>query len=100
MDEFSRRGSYKTIKKNSEDDIYSNIIALCPNHHTELDAGNFYIEQNSKFIIHFDEGNEFNQKKIKGSIKYIKPEYILYRTYLFLKKTNKYIKLLIYKVVN
>lgn len=45
-------------------DIPSNVIILCPNHHTEFDYGSIAIDPYKKLIIHIDENNEFNNKKL------------------------------------
>jgi hypothetical protein len=41
-------------------DIRSNIIIVCPNHHTEFDYGVIAIDPNSGFIIHLDVNNLYH----------------------------------------
>ena len=65
-------------------DKFNNIIALCPNHHTEFDAGNITIDPVNKVCLSIDENYEFHNKKIKGNIKHIQKGYFDYhKRYIF-----------------
>ena len=70
--------SFNEYEKNSIYDLYSNIIALCPNHHIEFDKGNFTIDYDTKKIIHMDKMSEIHDKKIIGNINYVRKDYLLY----------------------
>jgi predicted restriction endonuclease len=76
----------KPLKGNYEIDNFNNIISLCPNHHIEFDAGNYYIDHEKKCVIHFNKDDEMHLSIVKGSIAHVKSEYFLYRKYLFEKK--------------
>jgi predicted restriction endonuclease len=62
----------------SDYDNFDNIIGLCPNHHTEFDAGNITIDPIKKTSVHFDKKDPFNNKKIKGKIKHVQKGYFDY----------------------
>lgn len=61
-------------------DKYDDIIALCPNHHAQFDGGVLTIDVNG--IIHSLNDDEYNGKKIVGSIAHIKKGYIDYHNKL------------------
>lgn len=75
----------KPFIDNKEDDKYSNIIALCPNHHKEFDCGNFYIDYENNILVFRDESDIYNNSKIKGKIEHIEKRYLIYRKYMFEK---------------
>ncbi|SDG62502.1 HNH endonuclease [Selenomonas sp. WCT3] len=61
-----------------EIDDYKNIIALCPNHHREFDAGNFYIDPDTR-IVYFYDDDEYNYENISSRIKYVDKRYLIYK---------------------
>ena len=72
-----------------EFDDYDNIIALCPNHHTEFDAFNFYIDPNT-YTVHFrNSGEEYDGLMVKDKVKHIKKEYLAYAKYIYDKNNSK-----------
>ena len=79
----------KPFEVGAEHDNANNIIALCPNHHAEFDAGNFYIDPKTG-IVHFRTENKFSNICIKSKIKHVKEEYLAYRQYIYeiLNKLN------------
>lgn len=62
----------------SDYDKFDNIVGLCPNHHTEFDAGNIAIDPIKKVCFHINPKDEYHNKKIKGNIKHIKLGYFDY----------------------
>ncbi|EJT5928370.1 HNH endonuclease [Clostridium perfringens] len=79
----------KPFLRDESIDKFDNIISLCPNHHTEFDAGNFYIKSDDNKIVFRNKNNVYHNKIIKGSIKHIRKEYLIYREYLFNNLTKK-----------
>ena len=65
--------------KEKKYDEPSNIIALCPNHHTEMDRYSFYIEPKSHTYHHFDSSDAYNNMIV--DIEYVNDEYLAYRMY-------------------
>lgn len=61
-----------------EIDDFKNIIALCPNHHREFDAGNFYIDPDTR-IVYFYDDDEYNYENISSRIKYVDKKYLIYK---------------------
>lgn len=59
-------------------DIKSNIIILCPNHHTEFDYGIIAISPDSGLIVHIDEKNEFNGRALAYNRADLNPNYLKY----------------------
>lgn len=72
-----------------EYDTEENIIALCPNHHSEFDELNFYIDPDLR-ILHFRYANsEYEGKDVSAKIKHIKRAYLLYAQFLYTDFDNK-----------
>jgi hypothetical protein len=59
-------------------DKSDNVIGLCPNHHTEFDAGNFFIDPINKMAIFRDKSDPYHGKKLVGGINHIKSGYFDY----------------------
>lgn len=76
--EFSKEKAY---------DEYRNIIALCPNHHTEMDNNCFYIDSQDYTLHFYDKTNELNGLVL--NIEYVDKNYLAYRQYLTLKKWSE-----------
>lgn len=73
----------RPYESGDEFDKYDNIIALCPNHHTEFDAYNFYIDPDS-YTLHFrSSGEEYDGVNVKDKIRHIKKEYLAYAKYIY-----------------
>ena len=72
-------------RSGDEFDRQDNIIPLCPNHHTEFDHYNFYIDADTMKLVFFDSNSEFHGKDVSKEIYYIKREFIAYEQYLYLK---------------
>lgn len=68
-------------------DEYRNIIALCPNHHTEMDNDCFYIDSKDYTLHFFDSDNAFNGLTV--NIEYVDRKYLAHRQYLTLKKWSE-----------
>lgn len=80
----------KRFAKDEDADDFENIIALCPNHHTEFDKGNYYIDVKTHKLKHYSYFYEYEDKLL--NIDYVKDEYLAYRQYEILeywKKINK-----------
>lgn len=75
------------FSKETAFDEYRNIIALCPNHHTEMDNDCFYIDSQDYTLHFFDTSNEYNG--ITLNIDYVDKKYLAYRQYLTLKKWSE-----------
>jgi predicted restriction endonuclease len=56
-------------------DKFDNIIALCPNHHTEFDCGNFCIDFDKRVCCHANPADELNGKKLAGRISHVRRGY-------------------------
>lgn len=76
------------VKPSSEldNDCFDDIIALCPNHHTEFDAYIFCIDSKTLKIIHTDKSSPYHNQKV--DIPYVRKEYLAYRQYLFQKELD------------
>ncbi len=59
-------------------DIESNIIILCPNHHTEFDYGVIAINPESLTVIHMDKNNHFNDKELMFKYHKLDEKYLKY----------------------
>jgi len=57
-------------------DIKSNIIILCPNHHTEFDFGMIAIKNDR--VIHMDETDTYNGKELAYTRNDLSEEYLRY----------------------
>lgn len=58
-------------------DKYTNIIALCPNHHTEFDNCCFYIDTEKRTVVSFSKDDEENGLVL--DIEYIDKRCLAYR---------------------
>jgi len=45
-------------------DRMSNMICLCPNHHAEMALGAFYIDPESRSVVHFDRDSPIHGKRV------------------------------------
>ncbi|MBI5457633.1 HNH endonuclease [Candidatus Kaiserbacteria bacterium] len=71
----------------SDYDKSENIFGLCPNHHTEYDAGNFTIDPTTHQCIHANPSNPLHQKRLASSIDHVQPGYFDYhRVHVFQKR--------------
>ena len=66
-----------------EFDKYDNIIALCPNCHSEFDSFTFYIEPETHTVHYIDKSHANEGKNISSSISYVKKNHLVYAKYLF-----------------
>ena len=73
----------KPFECDNKADKFDNIIALCPNHHTQFDRFLFYINPQNRCTFFLDENDEYNNVDLSSQIKYVKKEYLAYRQYLF-----------------
>ncbi len=73
----------RPFESGSEFDKADNIIALCPNHHTEYDAHNFYIDTQTRRLVFKDESDEYNGVDISSRIMHIRTENLAYAQYQF-----------------
>ncbi len=76
----------KEFKKDSDADIAKNIIALCPNHHTEFDHNYFYIDLDYT-VTYYDPDIKGNG--IKLDIEYVEKKYLLDKKNAVLSYWNK-----------
>jgi len=78
-------GAHVRPFKNTFDyDKSDNIIGLCPNHHTEYDAGNLTIDPANNLCLHIDSKDVFNNKSIFGKVSHVKQGYLDYhRKHIF-----------------
>lgn len=68
-------------------DKSDNIFGLCPNHHSEYDAGNFTIDPIAQQCIHADSKNLLHHKHLVGSVGHIQLGYFDYhRVHIFRKR--------------
>ena len=66
----------------SGDDVWENMIVLCPNHHVEFDYGVLFLNPSNFHLVHkFD--SEINGKKIT-----VKPPHVIGREYAEFAKTH------------
>lgn len=70
-------------------DVYRNIIALCPNHHTQFDRFAFYIDCETRKTVFLDESDEDHSIDISDSIKHVDTRFLAYRQYLFNQKNGE-----------
>lgn len=73
----------KPLQNDPGADTYDNIIALCPNHHTQFDKYLFYIDPQSLHTVFWNHANEYHDVDLSKKIEYVKKEYLAYRKYLF-----------------
>lgn len=71
-------------------DIKSNIIILCPNHHTEFDYGIIGIEPITKKIVHIDSSNEYHNRELAYIRKDLNDVFIRYH-FNYIYGRSKYI---------
>lgn len=72
-------GAHVRGMRNTPDyDKFNNIVAMCPNHHTEFDAGNLTIDPQKKRCIHINLKDRSYGKKLVGKIDHIKLGYFDY----------------------
>ena len=72
-------------RSGDEFDRPDNIIPLCPNHHTEFDHYNFYIDTDTRKLVFFNTDNVFNGKDVSKEICHVKKDFIAYEQYLYNK---------------
>lgn len=77
----------KELAKDKKADVFSNIVAMCPNHHTEFDAYNFYIETKTHKLKYYHTDVGYDDKYI--DIGYVNDEFLAYRQYEVLEYWNK-----------
>lgn len=73
----------KPLDNDSQADVESNIIALCPNCHTEFDHYNFYIDPNDWTVNCWDPASPIHNTK--AAVSGVKTEYLAFRQYLYEK---------------
>ena len=79
----------RPFETGSEFDKADNIIGLCPNHHTEFDNYNFYVDPED-LTLHFrDSNDEYEGVCIEKNVRHIKKDYWAYRLYLYRKHYQK-----------
>lgn len=71
-------------------DVPSNIIALCPNHHTMFDRFLFYIDCESRKTVFLDITDEYHDIDISNNIRYVDKKYLAYRQYLYKQKNGDF----------
>ncbi|HWD93341.1 MAG TPA: HNH endonuclease [Verrucomicrobiae bacterium] len=65
-------------------DRFDNIVALCPNHHTEYDRGNLYIDFDKKVCYHMDHADKTHGQSLFGVIRHVQRGYFEYhRVHVF-----------------
>ena len=69
-------------------DVFCNIIALCPNHHTQFDRYLFYIDCETRKTVFFDTNDEYHDIDISNNIYYVEKKYLAYRQYLYNKENG------------
>lgn len=77
----------KPFDKDISADVYKNIIALCPNHHTQFDRFLFYIDCESRRTVFLDISDEYHDVDVSNNIKHVEKKYLAYRQYLY-KENN------------
>jgi len=55
----------KPLGEHNGADVMSNMIVLCPNHHSMFDRGAITIDIDKKVVIHFNPANPLNNKQIE-----------------------------------
>lgn len=68
-----------------EFDKADNIVGLCPNHHTEFDAYNFYIDSKTLTLRFYDVNSCFNGLDVSENVKHVKKEHLAYNEYLYMR---------------
>ena len=78
-------GAHVRKFKNVKDyDRFDNVIALCPNHHTEYDRGNLYIDFDKSACYHVNQTDEIHARALFGSIRHVQRGYFEYhRVHVF-----------------
>lgn len=80
----------KELAKDKKSDVFTNIIAMCPNHHKEFDAYNFYIDAETHKLRYYDSTVEYEGRYV--DIGYVNNEFLAYRQYEVLKYWNEKMK--------
>ncbi len=75
------------FSKDPNYDKKNNIIALCPNHHTEFDKHCFYIDSEKRTIVSYFA--EDNKNGLSLNIDYVDKRCLAYRQYRVLATWNK-----------
>lgn len=70
-------------KSGDEFDIETNMIDLCPNHHTEYDRHNFYIDVETKKIHFIDSSDEYEGMDLSEKISYVDKRFLAYRKAIY-----------------
>ena len=76
-------------------DRFDNIIALCPNHHTEFDRGNLCIDFDKQVCRHADKSDKMHGKKLVGKIGHVQRGYFEHhRVHVFKgdQKNHKFLR--------
>ena len=79
----------KPYANDSSSDMYSNIIALCPNHHTQFDRYLFYIDSDTRKTVFFDVNDRYHDINLSSKISYIEKRYLAYRQYLYREQDGR-----------
>lgn len=80
----------RPFRKISDYDRSDNIIGLCPNHHTEYDAGNFTIDPTNNQCIYVNQKDPFNLKGLVGRVDHVKQGYFDYhKKHIFQSKESR-----------
>ena len=80
-------GAHIKSFENIDEDSYDDIVALCPNCHTEYDHYLFYFSNDGKHKVIY-QNDKYVFAPLFHKINYIKKEYLAYSEYIF-KKENK-----------
>lgn len=73
----------REFSSGNEFDVAKNIIALCPNHHTEYDAHLFYIDPQTRKLHHARDGWEFEGLDISDKIRHVETRYLTFAKYQY-----------------
>ncbi|HIH24199.1 TPA: hypothetical protein HA251_04155 [Candidatus Woesearchaeota archaeon] len=68
----------RPFHESSDYDTANNIIALCPNHHAEFDAGLLTIHPDGKLVLHVDPLDEYHNKPLVGTVCHVQRGYLDY----------------------
>ncbi len=78
----------KPLEYDDTSDLYDNIIALCPNHHTLFDSYMFYIDPQTMHTVFMNKSNPYHNIDLSQKLRYVKKEYLAYRQYLYNKQKD------------
>ena len=73
----------RPFEAGAEFDRFDNIIALCPNHHTEYDNFNFYIDPDSFCRWFREKSSPYEGLCVKDKVKHINRTHLAYGKYLY-----------------